>query len=174
MEIARASNHPSERSAETQLKRLLAAYDLDAFVFTDRVRIDRTAIPHSHPVLTLNTRHIDDDALQLATFLHEQMHWYVSGKGEVLQAAITDLRAVYPDAPIGGVQGGRDDWSTYLHLIINMMEFDVLSQIIGRTEARQVLQRKDYYRWIYGKVLGDEDTIRAVMRTHGLAAPGSG
>lgn len=64
------------RTAE-QLQRLLDRDDLHPWQFTDAVIIDEAAIPHSHPVLTLRTRHLDDDRLLLATYLHEQFHWFI-------------------------------------------------------------------------------------------------
>jgi hypothetical protein len=60
----------------TRLLRLRREFDLTPFEYTRRVRIAPLEIPHSHPVLTLNTRTEDDHAL-LCTYIHEQMHWYL-------------------------------------------------------------------------------------------------
>ena len=43
--------------------------------FTKHVRVAPTEIPHSHPVLTLNTQLYNPDEI-LCLYLHEQMHWY--------------------------------------------------------------------------------------------------
>lgn len=69
-----------ERSVATkvQLERLLDSYDLSPWLYTRSVAIDADAIPHSHPVLTLHTRHLDDDRLLLSTFVHEQLHWFLT------------------------------------------------------------------------------------------------
>jgi hypothetical protein len=40
------------------LERLLKQYDLSKWIFTRKVIIDQGEIPHSHPVLTLHTRHL--------------------------------------------------------------------------------------------------------------------
>ena len=97
IEIELAGGSPRERQAEAQLRRLLAAHDLDAaglgaLIVTRRVRIESGAVPHSHPVLTLNTRHLGDDERQLATFLHEQLHWYLNAREAAVGKAIAELR----------------------------------------------------------------------------------
>lgn len=64
--------------------------------------IDANAIPSSHPVLTLHTRHLDSGDLLLATFLHEQLHWYLmSCPDERMEPAFEGLRARFPNAPVG-------------------------------------------------------------------------
>ena len=67
-----------KEKAREQLKRILSKYDLDPWIFTQRVQIVAGVDPHSHPILTLNTDFLDNDELQLSVFLHEQAHWFVS------------------------------------------------------------------------------------------------
>lgn len=172
IDIELASGTAREQAAETQLRRLLETHDLEPLIFTTRVRIEGGVIPHSHPVLTLNTRHLDDDERQLATFIHEQMHWYSLEIGEPFGAALADLRGAYPEVPVGGDQGARSVHSSYLHLIICQLEHDALMRYLGPERARQVIAQMDVYRWVYDKVLNDEPTIRSVMTRHGLALPG--
>ena len=171
IDIELATGTPSEKLAETQLRRLLANYDLSSLILTRRIRIESRVVPHSHPVLTLSTRHLEDDERQLATFIHEQLHWYASENSDAVTSAIADLRNRYPAAPVGGELGGRDEHGTYLHLIIGLLEFDALVHFLGRDRALEVISRMDIYLWIYDKVLKDEATIRAIMTDHGLALP---
>jgi len=49
-------------------ERILASYDLSRYTFTYQVIIDEKAIPHSHPVLTLHTRHLGSDEQFLSKF----------------------------------------------------------------------------------------------------------
>ena len=77
MSISLATGTEGEARARDQLLLLLDRYELHRWQFTSRVRIEQGAIPHSHPVLTLNTRYPDDDLLALSTYLHEQLHWFV-------------------------------------------------------------------------------------------------
>lgn len=44
-------------------------------IFTDKVLIEQKVVPHSHPILTLNTRNTDP-ILVLDAFTHEQFHWF--------------------------------------------------------------------------------------------------
>ncbi|WP_282608165.1 hypothetical protein [Pelagibius sp. Alg239-R121] len=171
--IELASGTALEEAGEAQLYRILARYDLQSLIFTRRVRIESRVIPHSHPVLTLNTRHLDDDELQLATFLHEQVHWFCSEKEEAVDAAIADLKLLYPEVPVGAPQGARDKYSVYLHLIVNLLELDALERLLGQKKAKAVIARKDYYLWIYDKVLQERAKIRPVLREHGLELPRS-
>ena len=171
VEIELATGSACERAAECQLRRLLDTHDLGPLLITTRIRIRSHVIPHSHPVLTLNTRHLDDDERQLAVFIHEQMHWYSGQHEEAFAAALLDLRRLNPDVPIGGDQGARSEDSTHLHLIICMLEYDGLARFLGRDRARAVIERADVYRWIYDRVLNDESAIRSIMSRHGLALP---
>lgn len=169
--IELASGTALEKAGKAQLERILARYDLEGLIFTTRVRIESRVIPHSHPVLTLNTRHLDDDELQLATFLHEQVHWYCSGKEELVDAAIVDLKSLYPEVPVGFPESARDEYSVYLHLIVNLFELDALGRVLGPEKARAVIGRKDYYLWIYDKILREQEKIRPILQKHGLELP---
>ncbi|MGH7553150.1 MAG: hypothetical protein ACREMQ_09020, partial [Longimicrobiales bacterium] len=48
-----------ERAAQRQLEGLLAKYDLTPWLYTRRILISGGEIPHSHPVLTINTEYVD-------------------------------------------------------------------------------------------------------------------
>ena len=65
IEISLKNNSQSEIQTKEQLQRLLKTYDLSKWIFTKSVVIEENVIPHSHPVLTLSTRHIKDDELLL-------------------------------------------------------------------------------------------------------------
>jgi hypothetical protein len=103
---------------------LLHTYDLHTWLFTRDVLIQSGVIPHSHPVLTLNTRYVDDDTAQLATFVHEQLHWFLTDHVERAKtnAALTELRALYPTVPTALPEGAMGERSTYLHLIVCHLE----------------------------------------------------
>jgi hypothetical protein len=159
--------HDSERENQTraQLTRLLSAYDLDDWLFTTSVLIDERAIPHSHPVLTLHTRHIEDDLHLLSTFVHEQIHWHLVANSDRTQAAISELMKMFPAAPTGGTEGAGNAESTYLHLIVNYLEFQAMKHLVGNRRAKEVFDfwTTDHYTWIYRTVLSDEDKIGEVV-----------
>ena len=50
-----------EQQTKEQFLRLFDLYPLNKWRYTEQVQIEEMAIPHSHPVLTLNTRHMDSD-----------------------------------------------------------------------------------------------------------------
>ena len=159
-----------EEAARSQLLRLVEEYDVDRWLFTDTVLIDDGQwIPHSHPVLTLNSRYLEDDLSQLATFLHEQFHWYASERQDQVESAIAEFRELFPDVPSGRA-GARNEYSTYLHLVICDLEFGAMQELVGDKEARSVLTRWQHYTWIYDQVLNNP-AIRPINVKNGLVPP---
>ena len=131
------------------------AHDLHKWLFTRDVLLQSGVIPHSHPVLTLNTRYVDDDTAQLATIVHEQLHWFLTDHVERAKtnATLTELRALYPTVPTALPEGAMGERSTYLHLIVCHLELQALTALLGEQSARQQLQRWTHYTWVYRTVL---------------------
>jgi len=150
---------PLEERGREQLHRLLHTHDLRKWLFTHDVLIQSGVIPHSHPVLTLNTRYLDDDTAQLATFVHEQIHWFLTDQvGHApTNTAVSELRGLYPQAPTAPPEGARDEWSTYLHLIVCTLELQALTELLGEPSARQQLARWTHYTWVYRTVLTETE-----------------
>ncbi len=173
LEIRLHSGTPLEVRGRDQLDRLLHAYDLSKWLFTQEVLIQSGVIPHSHPILTLNTRYVDDDIAQLATFVHEQLHWLLTDHVDraKIDAATNELRTLYPQVPTTLPEGARGEWSTYLHLIVCYLELQVLTELLGEPRARQQLERWTHYTWVYRTVLTDTERIRSLVRRHGVAVP---
>jgi len=171
VEIRLASGTELEQRGREQLERILAKWDLSRWLFTRTVQIQSRVIPHSHPVLTLNTQYVDDadDARQLATFLHEQLHWFL-GDGRA-SAAIDDLEHLYPKVPESLPEGANGRRSTYLHLLVCLLEFDAVRSLLGEEAARKILTGFHYYTWVYREVLERPEPIRKVLRAHGLDGP---
>lgn len=70
------TDHPREQQVVQTLHQLAERYPLPWF--SKHVRVAYYEKPHSHPVLTLNTRETDWRCV-LRTFVHEQMHWFKDG-----------------------------------------------------------------------------------------------
>lgn len=168
VEIVLKDGTADEEAGREQLERLLRTYDLDPWIHTRRVVIEAYAIPRSHPVLTLNTRLLDDDVSQLATFVHEQSHRFVSARDAAAAAAIAELRQRYPTVPVGRPDGARSEESTYLHLIVCWLELDAMAELLGEESARALLTRAPRYRWVYERVLADTEEIGALLAEHDL------
>lgn len=150
------------------LEDLLHRYDLRKYLFTRKVVLRPMAIPHSHPVLTLNTRERKRPEFLLSTFVHEQIHWHLDAKQEKTSNVIAALKKRYPKVPRGFPKASDDDDSTYLHLVVNWLELRALEQILGAEQGRKVLREKDYYTWIYERVLSDDKEIGTLVRGAGL------
>ena len=165
-------NTPLEERGRQQLLRLLYTRDLQKWLFTSDVLIQDGVIPHSHPVLTLNTRYLDDNTAQLATFVHEQLHWFLTRVERAkTEAALTELRALYPTVPATPPAGAGDERGTYLHLIVCTLELQAVTELLDETRARQQLERWTHYTWVYRTVLADTERLREVLQRHGIVVP---
>jgi hypothetical protein len=170
LEITLKRNTPDEARTRDQLRRLLATYDLSPWMYTTSIVIDERAIPFSHPVLTLHTRHAKDDELLLSTFVHEQFHWFLAERREPTELAITDLRKLFPTVPAGGIAGARDEYSTYLHLLVCYLEQQADLRVLGELKTKQVMAfwATDHYTWVYEMVIGRSREIGQIMRERKL------
>lgn len=168
LEIRLEHDTEGERVTARELRDVLRSHDVDHWIVTRRILIDATAIPHSHPVLTLHTRHNGEPLHLLSTFLHEQFHWWVMERSNELDAAVGDLRRSFPEVPVGGGEGARDEESTYLHLVVCHLEFQAMASLVGADRARAILESNNHYRWIYDRVLNDPE-VGEIVRRHGLS-----
>ena len=170
IEIKLKNNSAAEEATRTQLERLLRAHDLARWTFTKSVLVDEKAIPHSHPVLTLSARHVRDDELLLSTYVHEQIHWFLTQNHERTEAAKKELRAMFPKVPTSGPEGARDEESTYLHLLVVYLEYRADRELLGELRARQVMEfwANDHYTWIYRTVLERARDIGTIAFKHKL------
>jgi hypothetical protein len=166
IEISLKKSSKSEAQAKERLRRLLRQYDLSKWIFTRKVLIEDGVIPHSHPVLTLDTK--EDGDVLLATFVHEQIHWFLSANFDRTGKAKAELRAIYPKVPVGSPDGARNKESSYLHLIVNYLEYEAMRELVGEARAKKVFAGKGYYRWIYRTVLTDSGRVKDVVERNKL------
>jgi hypothetical protein len=121
-----------------------------------------------------------DDRRALASFVHEQIHWFLSARSRDTSRALEAVRALYPRAPDALADGGAGNSnSTYLHLIVCELEFESLRALIGGEAAAAVVREEIAfgqtglgYHWIYQTVLADHGKLSALVRQHDLALPG--
>ena len=159
-----------EQKTRTQLQGIMTKYDLSRWLFTHEINIESQEIPHSHPVLTLNTRHLNQDDLLLSTFIHEQLHWFLDTRKNATAAAITELRAMYPEIPVGYPDGSNDVEGNYEHMIVISLEYQALQILLGQSKAEEVMVywSEDHYKWLYKKALADQALLGALVVKYGL------
>ena len=166
IEISLKNNSKSEMVTKAELQKLLGSHELSKWTFTRKIMIEDNVIPHSHPVLTLNTR--EAGRILLATYVHEQIHWFLSDNRKRTDQAIAELRELYPKVPVGNPDGARNELSTYLHLIVNYLEYEAMKELVGESKARKIMERKRYYKWIYKTVLKDGASVREIVERNDL------
>ena len=171
--ISRVHDSATERATQAQLERLFDRYDLSPWSFTGAVQIDDDAIPHSHPVLTLHTRHLKDDLLLLSTYVHEQSHHYFEQHLDQTHRAIEKLETIFPDLPVGFPDGANDRESSYLHLMVIRFEHHAMIQLVGELQAEQVMAfwATDHYRALYRLMLEQAARVKPVMAAEALEPP---
>jgi hypothetical protein len=159
-----------EQKTRTQLQSLMAKYDLSRWLFTHEINIESQEIPHSHPVLTLNTRHLNQDDLLLSTFIHEQLHWFLDTHENATAAAVAELRVMYPKIPVGYPDGSNDIEGNYEHMIVISLEYQALKTLLGQPKANEVMVywSEDHYKWLYKKALVDQALLGALVAKYGL------
>ncbi len=172
IEISLKNNTEAEKKTKHQLERLLKDNDFSRWIFTKKIVIDeKTAIPHSHPVLTLNTRNRKDDELLASTFVHEQIHWHLDQNQNKVEVVMKEIRIMFPDVPKGPPNGAQGESSTYLHIPVIFLEYIANLDLFGQLKARQIMEywSTHHYKWIYKTVLNRYRDIGRIVFKHKLA-----
>jgi len=106
--IGTKNNLPEELNVKKILETALAKYPCP--IFTGRVIIEKGAISHSHPILTIGTswrigsNRVDYIGMEsefpllsvLETFVHEQFHWFLAAHFD--RDVFDQLANTYPSA----------------------------------------------------------------------------
>ena len=180
--MARATTEPlrididlehAQREAERiagWLAALRQRHDLARFEYTRLVRVVPASPTYSHPILTLGTRFADTEDHLLATYLHEQMHWYLFRLGgpdhDPVAPLFDELVRRYPKAPTRLPEGARNYEQTYVHIVVCFLELLAVADLIGPTRAHALADTQFGYRWIYRTVLADWAALEALFTRH--------
>jgi hypothetical protein len=147
-------------------------HNLVPFEYTRHIQVVPGSATYSHPILTLGTRFTETEDHLLATYLHEQMHWYLSRLGgydhDPIAPFFNELVRRYPRAPTRLPEGARNYEQTYAHIVVNWLEIEVTSQFIGWERARELANTQFGYRWIYRTVINDREPLRELLTSHGI------
>jgi hypothetical protein len=167
--ITLGSGNPNEEKAKQLIGNFEKKFDLSPYIFTKEIIIKSKVIPHSHPILTLNTRQIDEPDRYLSLLLHEQIHWFFSGTREAkTKKFIEKIKLKYPKVPNRENGGANDDESTYLHFAVCYYELEALTRYLGKQKAEEIFKTADVYSWINKEVLANRAAIKAILEDVGL------
>lgn len=168
VEIRLTKDTSTTRETRAQLERILATWDLSRWIFTRTIQVEPGVIPHSHPVLTLNTNGLQNDSVKAKSLIHEQLHWFLSQHHAAADSALNDLHRLYPEVPADDTAAKE---SMYLHTLIGVLELDALQTLFGEPAARSLIGRTPFYTWEYRQALDNTTSIRAILRAHALDRP---
>jgi len=162
---------PMEEQRKSQMERLAKQYDLKKYTVTRDILIERGAMNHSYPVLTLNLRFLDNDDLALSAYVHEQGHWVLMGRHRADNPALfEDLQRTFPNVEIRVPDGDGELRSSYFHIAVCMLEWQAMEELVGPEPARKVIEWKqgDHYKAIYATLLDRREQVEGVLGRHGV------
>ncbi|NVJ70150.1 MAG: hypothetical protein HWE08_07350 [Alphaproteobacteria bacterium] len=170
LNITTESGSERELQVANMIQKFEAEFDLSEWRFTNNIHIKSRAIPHSHPVLTLHTRHIKKPYALYSTYLHEQIHWYLDAHPAKETAAKADLALLLGEAKTGRPYGSRTVDATYMHVIVCFLEIDAMKKLFGTQKANELLNfwRNDHYTWVYDQLTDHWDEIEQIIIRHDL------
>jgi len=171
IEIDLARGTPREQLAKQTLEQVLASHDLRKYTFTRKVVFEQGATNHAFPILTLNPYFASSPDELLSSYIHEQLHWHLRNLAAQQQAAIAELRRLYPRVPVGLPASAENEYSTYGHLVNCYLEILADRELLGAERTAIVIHNKPWYTWIYTTVLTDEKQIAGVVNRHQLRVP---
>ncbi|MGJ3235594.1 hypothetical protein [Marivirga sp.] len=167
-----------KQEGRKQLKRIVSEYEIDDWMFTNTIQMAHGEDAHSHPVLTMNTNHLDDDEVQLSVFLHENAHWFVGddAKDTAENAAIAELKELFPNPP------APKQKNLYHHIMVVWVEYDAMLELFDAKEANAIMERKiEYYIkgnrksllsknyvWYNDIVMNKVEKVSEIMKKYGF------
>ena len=160
---------PQEEQRKQQMERLAKQYDLRKYTITRDIVIERGAMNHSSPVLTLNLRFLDNDDLALSAYVHEQGHWLVMERARPInQNLLEDLQQTFPSLDYRTPEGDGELRSSYFHIAVCMLEWQAMEELVGAERARKVIEwkQRDHYTGIYTILLTHRDEVESVLNRH--------
>lgn len=160
--ITTKSNDPRELAVAEIVRGLYQKYAVPAF--TNEILIERGAIPHSHPVLTLNTR-VTDESLILKTLIHELFHWHESKHSKTTEA-IEYLKTKYPDN--GECSKSKFPDSYWTHIIVCFNTRRYLEKLLSAEDIGWIYQQWQAYPTIEKLVQEKGREIEADLKKFGL------
>jgi len=159
-----------ELRKKQQIERLAAKYDLKKYTITRDIIIEERAINHSSPILTLNLLFLDDDDRALGVYVHEQAHWLLMERhrGKPRTEMLPDLKRMYPNLKIEPPDGDGNEGTSYIHLVVLMLEWQALEDLIGVERARAVMKagRQHNYKALFATVIDNRKQMEEFLKRY--------
>lgn len=133
MNFISKNNYPEELERVALLEYLVQKYKAPGFTLD--VVVEKGAVPHSHPVLTLNTRSQSDLSV-LKTLIHEQFHWWVQEHPRYSEC-VEYLKTKYEDDGEHN-KSGKHPNSYWEHIIVCFNTRNYLKAILSNDEVEAV------------------------------------
>ncbi|HXR33940.1 MAG TPA: hypothetical protein VN830_09545 [Verrucomicrobiae bacterium] len=171
LKIKTAHGYPMEEQRKEQMERLAKEYDLKKYTITRDIVIEKGAINHSSPVLTLNLRFLDNDDLALSAYVHEQGHWLLMERYRLENRALfEDLQRTFPNLDYRTPEGDGELRSSYFHIAVCMLEWQAMEELVGAERAQKVIEwkQRDHYKGIYEILLTHRAQVESVLNRHGV------
>jgi len=134
------NNNPDELEIVDLVQKICQKYDVPAF--THEVVVEKGAIPHSHPILTLNTR-VKDERSILATLTHEQFHWYAQQLPKYNEC-IAYLKTKYKDDGEHNKSGTYPN-SYWEHIVVCFNTFTYLRGLVTDEDLTWIYEQWQPY-----------------------------
>jgi hypothetical protein len=171
LNITLRHNSAGEQKRKEQIQRLAEQYDLSKYTITRNIVVDEQAINHSSPVLTQNLRFLDNDDRAVSAYVHEQAHWLLMEHHRLrARDMLAELLRLFPNIDPAPPYGDGNVSTSYLHLVVLMLEWQALENLIGVARARAVMEfkRKDHYKALYANVIDRRQQMESFLRRYGV------
>ena len=171
LSITLQHNSTGEQQRKEQIERLANQYDLSKYTITRDIVVDERAANHSAPVLTQNLRFLDNDDRALSAYVHEQAHWLLMSRhrGQAREM-LPELIRMYPNMSIAPPQGDGNEGTSYIHLVVLMLEWQALEDLVGVDRARTVMEfkRQDHYKALYATVMDNRRQMETFLKRYAV------
>ena len=156
--ITTKNNTEKEIKVANVVREIASKYNFP--VSTNKVVIENGVIPHSHPVLTMNTR-VDDPLELLSTLIHEQLHWFAQEHPKY-DEAIEYLKEHYEDNGECNKSGTYPN-SFWEHIIVCWNTRNVLQDILAKEEVEHIYDQWQPYPKTEHLILNKFDDIKGEL-----------
>ncbi len=160
-----------EQEQRALLDRLARQYDLSKYTITQKIVINEQAINHATPVLTLNLRFVANDDRALSLYIHEQAHWLlIKNYRPQTREMLAELQRLFPNIDASPPNGDGNVGTSYIHLVVIMLEWQALEDLIGVARAKAVMEfkRSVRYKALFGTVIDQRKQMEDFLKRYGV------